>query len=79
MPRGLAYSDPEVEARENAELGRRLRAFRLARGLSQNDLAAKTNIGAPAISNVEHGKRTLALRQIRAIARALRIHPGDFL
>ncbi len=60
-------------------MGRRLRAFRLARGMSQKELADKASIVHSEISRAENGLRPLAVRQIRSLAKALRIHPGDFL
>jgi transcriptional regulator with XRE-family HTH domain len=49
----------------------RVRALRVARGWTLDDLAARTHISASTLSRLETGRRRLALDQIVTLARAL--------
>ena len=49
----------------------RLRALRLAQGLSLGDLAERTHLSASTLSRIEGGQRRLALDQLVILARAL--------
>ena len=49
----------------------RLRALRLAQGLSLGDLAARAHLSPSTLSRIENGQRRLALDQLVALARAL--------
>lgn len=53
--------------------GRRVRALRRAKGLSQEDFAFAVEIDRTYLSGIERGKRNVALRNIEAIAGALEI------
>lgn len=50
--------------------------WRLARGLSQAQVARKARIPQPNLSDLERGKRDVSLRTLRALAMALDIQPG---
>ena len=50
---------------------KRLRALRLARGLSLGELAERTHLSAATLSRLETGSRRLALDQLVLLARAL--------
>lgn len=50
---------------------RRLRALRLARGWTLDDLAARSHLSASTISRLETGHRRLTLEQLRHLAGAL--------
>ena len=49
----------------------RLRALRLAQGLSLADLAARAHLSQSTLSRIENGQRRLALDQLTVLARAL--------
>lgn len=49
----------------------RLRALRLAQGLSLGDLADRTHLSPSTLSRIENGQRRLALDQLVLLARAL--------
>jgi transcriptional regulator with XRE-family HTH domain len=49
----------------------RLRALRVAQGLSLEELAARANISQSSLSRIENGRRRLALDQLVILARAL--------
>lgn len=53
--------------------GRRVRKFRKAKGLSQQKLAEKTNLHRTYISDIETGKRSISLKNIQIIAKALEV------
>lgn len=50
------------------ELGKKLKALRKTRGLSQEDLALKLGIQRSTISNYEIGRRTPHLKELERIA-----------
>lgn len=52
------------------DFGLALQQARLARGLSQSELAAELGIPQSTISQLESGKSTIFLRRLLAIARA---------
>ncbi|MBI1900772.1 MAG: helix-turn-helix transcriptional regulator [Planctomycetia bacterium] len=51
--------------------GNRLRELRKARGLSQEEFAARCDLDRTYISGIERGKRNVSLRNIELIAKAL--------
>jgi DNA-binding Xre family transcriptional regulator len=50
---------------------KRLRALRMAQGLSLEELAARVHLSQSSLSRIETGRRRLALDQLVALARAL--------
>ena len=56
--------------------GRRLRAFRLELGLSQEALADLAGIHRTYVGSVERGERNVALDNINALADALGVSPA---
>ncbi|HMD02977.1 MAG TPA: helix-turn-helix transcriptional regulator [Candidatus Baltobacteraceae bacterium] len=63
----------------NGRAAARIRATREAAGLSQGDLAARAGLSRPSLANIEAGRQTITLRQLGAIAYALRIRAADLL
>ena len=55
------------------QFGRRVRELRLARGLSQEELASRVGIHRTYVGGVERGERNPSLKNIASIARALDI------
>lgn len=53
------------------QFGERVRELRLARGLSQEELAFRASIHRTYLSGIERGKRNLSLKNIGAVAEAL--------
>jgi transcriptional regulator with XRE-family HTH domain len=53
-----------------------LLAWRLARGLTQDELARAARIPRPNLSAIERGHREVTLKTLRALALALDINPG---
>jgi len=51
--------------------GRRVRELRLARGLSQEELAFRAGVHRTYLGSIERGERNPALKNIAAIADAL--------
>jgi transcriptional regulator with XRE-family HTH domain len=56
-----------------ADVGRRIRATRVAQGLSLEQLARLTGISSPALSLIETAKRDARLTTLGRIATALRV------
>lgn len=54
-----------------AQFGQRVRALRIAKGLSQEDLAELCNLDRTYISGIERGRRNLGLRNVAALAASL--------
>ena len=65
--------DKEIER----ELGKRVRAFRKERGLSQHDLSEKIDKTVDTVSNIERGNTFVRPATILALAKALDIGIGD--
>ena len=63
MTQGMAEVDDLVR--------KRLRALRLAQGLTLEDLAGRTHLSASTLSRIENGGRRLALDQLVDLSRAL--------
>jgi transcriptional regulator with XRE-family HTH domain len=61
------------------EFGASVREWRLARGLSQEDLALKSGLDRTYVGGVERGERNLGLLNIHRLARSLGVKPRDLL
>jgi transcriptional regulator with XRE-family HTH domain len=59
--------------------GRRVRQLRLRRGLSQEKLAELADLHRNYVGGIERGERNVALLNIIALARALRVKPAKLL
>lgn len=53
------------------ELGRTIKKVRVMRGLTQQELAMRTNTSTKFISNVENGKDTVQLGKVLLLVRVL--------
>lgn len=69
----------EHSATQAARLGERIRTTRLAKGMSQADLAAKASIDLPRISNIELGKVAMRIPTFVKIAEALEVSADHLL
>jgi transcriptional regulator with XRE-family HTH domain len=56
--------------------GETVLAWRLARGMTQADLARAANVPRPNLSAIERGEREVTLKTLRALALALDLRPG---
>ena len=61
------------------EIGARLRALRLERGVSQVELARLIGTHQTAVSQVEVGRRGVSVQQIVKLCRALKVTPDRIL
>ncbi len=61
------------------EIGRRVRKYRKALGLSQEDLAEQVDISLTHMSHIETGNTKLSLPVLAALAKALGVHTDDLL
>ena len=59
--------------------GRRLRAARLARGLSQEQLGQAADLDRTYISSCEAGRRNVTLRTLGRLADALDVHQAELI
>ena len=62
-----------------AVLAKNVRRLRLAKGLSQDALAADAGLFQKLISGIENGRANLELDTLGKIADALGVHPGELL
>ena len=61
------------------ELGRRVRAYRVERGMSQEKLAEKAHVHRTYVGSLERGERNVALINIVRLADALGIDPSELV
>jgi len=61
------------------QLGKRVRALREQRGISQEALADLAEIHRNYVSQIEGGKRNLSFFNVVKIARALKVTPSKLL
>ena len=61
----------------DAQVGQRLRAFRLAKGVSQTSLATAAGITFQQIQKYEQGKNRISASMMCKIAERLQINPSD--
>ena len=66
-------SDPRIV------FGKRVRELRLERDLSQEKLAELADLHRNYVGGVERGERNIALLNIVALSRALKVRPGKLL
>jgi transcriptional regulator with XRE-family HTH domain len=74
----VKYLDEDPNAASIA-FGQRLRELRAQHGLSQDDLAHKTDVHPTAIGRLERGSREPRLTTILRIARGLDMRPGELV
>lgn len=61
------------------QIGQRIRKIRKARGLSQEELAARIDISVPHMSHIETGNTKLSLSVLADLALALEVRADDLL
>lgn len=61
------------------QIGSRLRALRLAKGLTQEELGEKAELHPTYVGGVERGERNLGFKNLLRFARALDISPSKML
>lgn len=59
--------------------GSRVRTFRKARNLTQDQLAKQVNLSRTSVVNIEAGKQEVILKTVYAFAEAFRVTPGELL
>ena len=62
-----------------ARLARNLRQWRLARGLSQEELSAGADLSQTFLSQIENGSRNVSLDKIEKLAEVLQIDVVELL
>jgi XRE family aerobic/anaerobic benzoate catabolism transcriptional regulator len=70
-----------VKAKDDllVEVGRRVRSRREALGLSQSELAERSDLSLRFLAQVEHGDGNISLVRFAQVARALGVGPADLL
>lgn len=61
------------------EIGKNIRKFRLAAGLSQNDLVALSGLEKPRISRYENGHHVPSIQTLERLAKALGVKPNEIV
>jgi transcriptional regulator with XRE-family HTH domain len=61
------------------QVGQALRALRLTRGMSINDLARQSDLSASFLSQVENGQSDLSVGRLMRVSQALGVTPADVL
>ena len=57
----------------NEKLGKRIRALRRARKITQEDLSHEAKIDYSYLNAIERGKRNPSIKRVNAIAKALKV------
>jgi len=73
------HTMPEPISPATRALGERIRARRLALGLSQESLAEQSGIHWTFLGQVERGRRNLSLHNLLKIASGLEVDPGELV
>lgn len=73
----LVYSGSMEDIR--TRVGKRVASLRKAAGLTQDDLAAKANVGRAFLSEVERGLKTPSLETLERLGAALRANVTSFI
>ena len=60
------------------DLGSKIKELRKSRDLRQDDLARVLNLSRGAISNLEHNRRSLSLKQLHTLCEYFKIDMGYF-
>ncbi len=68
-----------VEGDLQQTLGRNLRAYRQARGLSQEAFADSIGVHRTYMGGIERGERNLTLKSVERLAQHLRVSPLELL
>ena len=66
----------KARQRMDISVGESVRILRELQELSQNDLAALTDIAQSTLSAIENDKVKVGVERAKVIARALRVHPA---
>lgn len=66
-------------AKIKTEVGKRVRQFRLGRGMSQEELGFASGLHRNHIGGIERGERNIGLITIGKLAEALRVRPYQLL
>ena len=66
----------KARRRVDISVGESVRILRELQELSQNDLAALTDIAQSTLSAIENDKVKVGVERAKVIARALRVHPA---
>jgi transcriptional regulator with XRE-family HTH domain len=79
-PRGPSGASPFAPSDPTpAELGRRIKLLRIARGLTLKDLEQRGGISATHVSEIERGKASPTVGALGRIARALDLRPATLV
>jgi DNA-binding XRE family transcriptional regulator len=72
-------TDPESRIDARRDLACRVRALRLERFLTQDELSELSGVGRATVARIEGGKTVPQARIIKALARALDVGPMDLV
>lgn len=59
-------------------VGERIKALRLGKQMTQNDLASQCNFDKASMSRIESGKTNITILTLKRIATALDVDPVEF-
>jgi len=73
----MSSASPPLQGSQ--QLGDRLRSLRLARFMTQDQLAQSSGVGRVTIARLESGQTTPHMRTVRALAAALDVPPSELV
>jgi len=63
----------------NKKVGEKIRKYRLAKGLSQEQLAFEADLHRAYIGQIERGEKNIGVQNLDKIAKAFKISPAKLL
>ena len=76
---GIQMSSAPPPLEGSQQVGNRLRSLRLARFMTQDQLAQSSGVGRVTIARLERGHSTPHMRTVRALAAALDVAPSELV
>jgi transcriptional regulator with XRE-family HTH domain len=68
-----------LDKKYQKDFGKNLRKFRLAKKLSQHQLALDAGLDKNVVGNIERGESNPQITTVKSLAKVLEVHPKELL